>query len=173
MEEKRKRELSPKPDRRRRSMISALHSQREGQERAAGLQLPSEIPEMILLEVPGGNMFHLIQCHRQLGHFRCKQSHSIDDARTSQYDITRTCVPSLQHRKHMTYNERVVQQKNTILHKLRFLSPIFARVATYTPYNQGIPILYSRKSSRNTCNANNPETLPYLSQTILPADLTR
>ncbi|KAF5879263.1 uncharacterized protein Bfra_006468 [Botrytis fragariae] len=150
LEERRKRELSLEPTGRRRDLANVFSTWKRNRKTPASLlQLPPEIVEKILLEV--------------LGHVRCKEPHDIEHAANSQYDIERSCILSAQRRKYLTsewmrhYNQRP--------------SPFYTRsdsclavlLTCRRVYNQGIPILYSC----NTFDINNPETLLYLSQTVI------
>ncbi|KAM0162865.1 hypothetical protein ACHAPG_001572 [Botrytis cinerea] len=93
LEERRKRELSLESTERRRDFANVFSTWRRDRKTPARLlQLPPEILEKILLEVLGGNTFHLIQCRRRLGHIRCKEPYDVDHAANSQYDIT--VIPS-------------------------------------------------------------------------------
>lgn len=169
LEETRKRELSPESvkRRRRRSMAEVLTGrkiEKDPNMRISFLQLPSEILELILLDVLGGNIFHIIQCRQRLGHVSCKQFHILDHAANRQYDLARTCIPSPQRREFMAHEW--MRYNNSP--PFPFYTPSDSCLAVLRTcrqlYLQGIPILYSR----NIFDINNPETLLYLSQTIIP-----
>lgn len=169
--EERKGELSPTPFGRQKRMMGVFFSKNffgkrtEKEMRASLLQLPSEILEMILLEVLGGNIFHIIQCRGRLGHIRCKRYHDINHAPGADcdYDIPRECIPAHQRHRYMTWEwTRSYHARPTSLRS----DSSFAILRTCRRlYNLGIPILYSH----NIFDINHPETLLYLSQTIVPA----
>ncbi|QSZ35482.1 hypothetical protein DSL72_008352 [Monilinia vaccinii-corymbosi] len=168
LEEARKRELSPEPARRRRRSMAEIFSSRKKEKdmRITFLQLPSEILGLILLEVLGGNTFHIIQCRQRLGHLSCKKSH-VNHATNLQYDLERTCIPSLQRRKFMTHEWMRYYNSPPSPFYTPSDSCLDVLLTCRQLYLQGIPIIYSR----NIFDINNPETLLYLSQTILPARL--
>ncbi|KAF7941221.1 hypothetical protein EAE99_000858 [Botrytis elliptica] len=166
LEERKKRELSLEPTERRRDLTSVFSTWKRNRKIPASLlQLPPEIVEKILQEVLGGNIFHLLQCRRRLGHVHCKDPHDIEHAASSQYDIERSCIPSAQRRKYLAYE--------WMRHHTQRPSPFYTRsdsclavlLTCRQVYNQGIPILYSC----NSFDINNPETLLYLSQIVIPS----
>ncbi|TEY85863.1 hypothetical protein BOTCAL_0010g00020 [Botryotinia calthae] len=169
LEKKRKRELSLEPTERRRDLANVFSTwKRDAKKPTRLLQLPSEILENVLLEVLGGNTFHLIQCRRRLGHIRCKEPHDIIElAANSQYDIARSCIPSAQRRKYMAHEWMRYYNERPSPFYTRSDSCLAILLTCRQLYNQGIPVLYSC----NTFDINNPETLLYLSQTVIPSRL--
>ncbi|KAF7954982.1 uncharacterized protein EAE97_000241 [Botrytis byssoidea] len=168
LEERRKRELSLEPTGRRRGLANVFSTwKRDRTTPARLLQLPPEILEKILLEVLGGNTFHLIQCRRRLGHIRCKEPHNIDRAANYQYDIARSCIPSVQRRNYMAYEWMRYYNKRPSPFYTQSDSCLAILLTCRQVYSQGISILYSC----NTFDINNPETLLYLSQTVIPSRL--
>ncbi|TGO36984.1 hypothetical protein BHYA_0109g00200 [Botrytis hyacinthi] len=163
LEERRKRELSLEPTERRRNLTNVFSIwKRDRKTPARLLQLPPEILEKILLEVLGGNTFHLIQCRRRLGHIRCKEPHNIDHVTNSEYDIARACIPHAQRRKYTAFEYMYCNDQSSSFYT-RSDSCLAILLTCRQLYNQGIPILYSC----NTFDVNNPETLLHLSQTII------
>ncbi|ATZ47992.1 hypothetical protein BCIN_03g02600 [Botrytis cinerea B05.10] len=168
LEERRKRELSLESTERRRDFANVFSTWRRDRKTPARLlQLPPEILEKILLEVLGGNTFHLIQCRRRLGHIRCKEPYDVDHAANSQYDIVRSCIPSAQRRNYMASEWMRYYKRTSSPFYTRSDSCLAVLLTCRQLYNQGIPVLYSC----NTFDINNPETLLYLSQTVIPSRL--
>ncbi|KAF7904553.1 hypothetical protein EAF00_001887 [Botryotinia globosa] len=167
LEERRKRELSLEPSERRRALTNVFSTcERDRKTSARLLQVPPEILEKILLEVLGGNIFHLIQCRRRLGHIRCKQPHNIDHVTNSEYDIARACIPHAQRRKYTPFEYMYCNYQGSSFYT-QSDSCLAVLLTCRQLYSQGIPILYSC----NTFDVNNPETLFHLSQTIIPSRL--
>lgn len=167
LEERRKREVSLESTERRRDLANVFSTWRRDRKTPARLlQLPPEILEKILLEVLGGNTFHLIQCRRRLGHIRCKEPYDVDHAANSQYDIVRSCIPSAQRRNYMS-SEWMRYNKRPSPFYTRSDSCLAILLTCRQLYNRGIPVLYSC----NTFDINNPETLLYLSQTVISSRL--
>lgn len=167
LEERRKRELSLESTERRRDLTNVSSTcERDRKTPARLLQLPPEILEKILLEVLGGNTFHLIQCRRRLGHIRCKKPHNIDHVTNSEYDIARACIPHAQRRKYTPFEYMDCNYEGSSFYT-QSDSCLAVLLTCRQLYNQGIPILYSY----NTFDVNSPETLLHLSQTIIPLRL--
>ncbi|TGO11441.1 hypothetical protein BTUL_0109g00050 [Botrytis tulipae] len=110
LEGRRKRELSLEPTEGRRNLTNVFSIRKRDRKTPARLlQVPPEILEKILLEVLGGNTFHLIQCRRRLGHIRCKEPHNIDHVTNSDYDIARACIPHAQRRKYTPFELKSIR----------------------------------------------------------------
>jgi hypothetical protein len=120
------------------------------------LLLPAEIREAIFFEVVGGQLVHLVQLPKRLGHIRCNPRASCDDAN---WHRKRECIPPGK-RKTYWVGEPLVSEEDARsddggLGLLRACRQI---------YRECIGLLYTS----NTFDVNHPQTLVFLARTIRP-----
>ncbi len=148
---------SPRPNRRR---VRRLFSRSEpGSSRSPLLDLPPEIREKIFFEVVGGNVVHLVQLPKRLGHIRC--THSSSSTETG-YDFGRLCIPHLMRQRYhngepLIYT-RDAKSSDGGLALLQTCRQI---------YRECVALMYTT----NTFDVNHPQTLLFLGRTIIPARL--